>query len=168
MPKGPKGQKRPVDVIGKAVKVMRIVTGEEQEDFTADDGKDPAAKSLGSRGGKARAKALSGKQLREIAKRAAPLGGSRVLAARATTGKVLARDGCVVFRRGGVVRPTTCKQKSPRTALAAGGLDGVYVADSPQAPRWLASWITASQQWNAHSSWRRRAHAPPSRRLECA
>jgi hypothetical protein len=71
MPKGPKGQKRPFDVIGNAVKVIRIATGEEQEDFTADDSKDPAAKSLGSRGGKARAKALSGKQRREIGKRAA-------------------------------------------------------------------------------------------------
>ena len=29
MPKGPKGQKRPADVIGNAVKVMRIATGEE-------------------------------------------------------------------------------------------------------------------------------------------
>ena len=33
MPKGPKGQKRPADVIGNAVKVMRIATGEEAEDF---------------------------------------------------------------------------------------------------------------------------------------
>ena len=51
MPKGPKGQKRPADVIGNAVKVMRIATGEEAED-AVDDGKDAAAKSLGSRGGK--------------------------------------------------------------------------------------------------------------------
>jgi hypothetical protein len=50
MPKGPKGQKRPADVIGNAVKVMKIATGEEPEDYGADDGKDPAAKSLGSRG----------------------------------------------------------------------------------------------------------------------
>ena len=27
MPKGPQGQKRPADVIGNAVKVMRIATG---------------------------------------------------------------------------------------------------------------------------------------------
>jgi hypothetical protein len=27
MPSGPKGQKRPVDVIGNAVRVMRIATG---------------------------------------------------------------------------------------------------------------------------------------------
>ena len=55
MPKGPKGQKRPADVIGNAVKVMRIATGEEAEDFPADDGKDKAAQSLGRRGGTARA-----------------------------------------------------------------------------------------------------------------
>jgi hypothetical protein len=28
MPRGPKGEKRPADVIGNAVKVMRIATGE--------------------------------------------------------------------------------------------------------------------------------------------
>jgi len=71
MPKGPKGQKRPADVIGNAVKVMRILTGEEQEDFGADDGKDKAAQSLGRRGGKARAAALSKKRRAEIAKNAA-------------------------------------------------------------------------------------------------
>jgi hypothetical protein len=71
MPKGPKGQQRPADVIGNAVKVMRIATGEEQEDFGADDGKDPAAKSLGSRGGKARAASLSKKERAAIARKAA-------------------------------------------------------------------------------------------------
>jgi hypothetical protein len=40
MPKGPKGQKRPADVIGTAVKLMKIATGEEQEELTA-DGKEP-------------------------------------------------------------------------------------------------------------------------------
>jgi hypothetical protein len=70
MPKGPKGQKRPADVIGNAVKVMRIATGEEDE-FPADDGKDKAAQSLGQRGGKARAKALSPKRRAEIARKAA-------------------------------------------------------------------------------------------------
>jgi hypothetical protein len=51
--------------------VMRIATGEEPEDFGADDGKDPAAMSLGSRGGKARAKALSSEKRKEIARAAA-------------------------------------------------------------------------------------------------
>jgi hypothetical protein len=31
MPTGPKGERRPADVIGNAVKVMRIATGEEAE-----------------------------------------------------------------------------------------------------------------------------------------
>ena len=70
MPKGPKGQKRPADVIGNAVKVMRIATGEEEEDMP-NDGKDPAAKALGKRGGEARAAALSKHRRREIAQTAA-------------------------------------------------------------------------------------------------
>lgn len=32
MPKGPQGQKRPADVIGNAVHVMRIATGEAEEE----------------------------------------------------------------------------------------------------------------------------------------
>jgi hypothetical protein len=71
MPKGPKGQRRPADVIGNAIKVARIATGEEQEDFPVDDGKDPAAKSLGKRGGEARARSLSDRRKKEIARRAA-------------------------------------------------------------------------------------------------
>jgi hypothetical protein len=71
MPKGPKGQKRPADVIGAAVKVMKIATGEESEDFGADGRKDKAAQSLGQRGGKARAQALSPKRRAEIARKAA-------------------------------------------------------------------------------------------------
>ncbi len=35
MPTRPKGEKRPADVIGNAVKVMRILTGEEPEDYGA-------------------------------------------------------------------------------------------------------------------------------------
>jgi hypothetical protein len=56
MPRGPKGEKRPADVIGNAVRVMRIATGEESETLPEDDGKDPAAKALGKKGGAARAK----------------------------------------------------------------------------------------------------------------
>lgn len=70
MPKGPKGQKRPADVIGNAVKVMQIATGEIEEDLD-DDGKNKAAKELGKMGGKARAKALTKEQRSEIAKKAA-------------------------------------------------------------------------------------------------
>jgi hypothetical protein len=70
MPKGPKGQKRPADVIGTAVKVMKIATGEETEDV-GDDGKDKAAAELGRRGGKARAEKLTAKRRAAIAKAAA-------------------------------------------------------------------------------------------------
>lgn len=70
MPKGPKGEKRPADVIGNAVRVMRIATGEDDEVLT-DDGKDKAAVSLGRKGGKARAQSLSKKRKAEIAKKAA-------------------------------------------------------------------------------------------------
>jgi hypothetical protein len=58
MPKGPKGEKRPADVIGAAVKIMRIATGEEPEDYgrsPESEGKNPAAVALGRKGGQARA-----------------------------------------------------------------------------------------------------------------
>jgi hypothetical protein len=67
VPKGPQGQKRPADVIGAAVKVMRIATGEETEELAVKS----AAAELGSRGGKARAAKLSKKKRAEIAKKAA-------------------------------------------------------------------------------------------------
>jgi 2-keto-3-deoxy-6-phosphogluconate aldolase len=57
-------------VIGAAIKVARIATGEITEDV-ADDGKDKAAQALGRKGGKARAKVLSKKERAEIAKKAA-------------------------------------------------------------------------------------------------
>lgn len=43
MPKGPKGEKRPADVIGGAVMVAKIATGE-IEGFAPDDGKNKAAR----------------------------------------------------------------------------------------------------------------------------
>ncbi len=71
IPPGPKGEKRPADVIGNAVKVMRIATGEETDPLPADDGKDAAAKALGKKGGAARAKSLTSERRAEIAKKAA-------------------------------------------------------------------------------------------------
>ncbi len=74
MPHGPKGEKRPADVIGNAVKVMRIATGEEPEDYgpTAEsEGKNAAAVALGRMGGKARAAALGKRKRKEIARNAA-------------------------------------------------------------------------------------------------
>ena len=71
MPRGPKGERRPRDVIGNAVHVMRIATGEIEESFPTDDGKNKAAQELGRLGGKARAKGMSAKKRKEIAKKAA-------------------------------------------------------------------------------------------------
>jgi hypothetical protein len=71
MPVGPKGEKRPADVISNAVKIMRIATGEEVETIPPDDGKDPAAKALGKKGGAARAKSMTPERRAEIAKKAA-------------------------------------------------------------------------------------------------
>ncbi len=70
MPTEPKGQKRPADVIGNAVKVMRIATGEEADDV-ADDGKNAAAKELGAKGGRKRAEKLSPERRAEVARKAA-------------------------------------------------------------------------------------------------
>jgi hypothetical protein len=77
MPRGPKGQKRPADVIGNAIKVAKIATGEMAEDI-ADDGKSKAAQWMGRRGAKARAEALTKEQRAEIAKKAAAARWKRV------------------------------------------------------------------------------------------
>jgi hypothetical protein len=69
MPRGPKGEKRPADVIGNAVHVMRIATGEVEE--TAPTKKESRAKKGGAKGGPARAQALSPEQRSEIARTAA-------------------------------------------------------------------------------------------------
>lgn len=62
MPRGPKGERRPADVIGAAVMVAKIATGE------IEDKKGQPAKAKGA---KARAKALTPKQRAEIARTAA-------------------------------------------------------------------------------------------------
>lgn len=61
------GEKRPADVIGNAVRVMRIATGEVEEKLP----ERRTAAELGSEGGKARATNLSKKRRAEIAKKAA-------------------------------------------------------------------------------------------------
>jgi hypothetical protein len=70
MPRGPKGEKRPADVIGAAVMIAKIATGE-IDDLTTDDGKNAAAVALGRMGGKARAAGMTAKKRSEIAKKAA-------------------------------------------------------------------------------------------------
>lgn len=63
MPKGPKREKRPGDVIGNAVHVMRIATGQIEDT--------PKRRPKRAAGGNARAKSLTPKQRAEIARTAA-------------------------------------------------------------------------------------------------
>lgn len=70
MPKGPNGEKRPADAVGLAVLIGRIATGD-VNDAAPNDGKDPAAKALGAKGGRARASSMSPERRAEIAKKAA-------------------------------------------------------------------------------------------------
>ena len=65
MPRGPKGEKRPADVIGNAVHVMRIATGEIKEE------KPSGRIRSGRAGGRARATTLSAEKRKEIARAAA-------------------------------------------------------------------------------------------------
>ena len=71
MPKGPRGEKRPADVIGNAVHVMKIATGEiERTETTPDPAKEHMRRG-GLKGGAARAKKLSATKRAAIAKKAA-------------------------------------------------------------------------------------------------
>jgi hypothetical protein len=67
MPRGPRGEKRPADVIGAAIMVGRIATGEADE-IT---GKSPNRAKGGKVGGNARARSLDPERRAEIAKKAA-------------------------------------------------------------------------------------------------
>ena len=73
MPEGPCGEKRPADAIARAVNVGRIATGEIEDKIVTPEaeGKDPAAVSMGKRGGKARAEKMTPERRAEIAKKAA-------------------------------------------------------------------------------------------------
>jgi hypothetical protein len=67
MPKGPKGEKRPADVIGAAVMVGRIATGDAEDKPS----KAPSRAKGGKAGGAGRAKSMSAARRKEIAKKAA-------------------------------------------------------------------------------------------------
>jgi hypothetical protein len=67
MPQGPQGQKRPADVIGNAVHIARIATGETEETGL----KQPAKRASGLAGADARLKATSPQERSEIARIAA-------------------------------------------------------------------------------------------------
>lgn len=68
MPKGPNGEKRPADAIGRAVHIAKIAIGE-----IDDEREEPssAAAEMGRKGGKARAANMTPERRSEIAKAAA-------------------------------------------------------------------------------------------------
>jgi hypothetical protein len=68
MPKGPKGERRPADVIGNAVKVMRIAVGEDSD--VELKSKLPETRK-GVKGGEARAAKLLPSKRSKIASNAA-------------------------------------------------------------------------------------------------
>ena len=65
MPRGPKGEKRPADVIGAAIMVGRIATAEIEDT----KGKAPNRAKGGKAGGKARARALNPSKRKEISRK---------------------------------------------------------------------------------------------------
>ena len=71
MPRGPKGERRPADVIGNAVTVMRIAVGEESDDIPTGNNKSEVTVEVSRLGGDARAKSLTAAKRKEIAKKAA-------------------------------------------------------------------------------------------------
>jgi hypothetical protein len=67
MPRGPKGENRPADVIGCAVAVARLSVGDTHEEL-----KEPSGKvRSGHAGARARADKLTAEERKEIAKKAA-------------------------------------------------------------------------------------------------
>ena len=68
MPKGPHGEKRPADAIGRAVHIAKIATGEIDDER---EGASSAAAQLGRLGGKKRAENMTPERRKEIAKLAA-------------------------------------------------------------------------------------------------
>lgn len=69
VPKGPNGQKRPGDVIGAAIMVAKIATGEVEDNATPDDKAHHSAG--GKKGGAARAAKLTPEERSRIARQAA-------------------------------------------------------------------------------------------------
>ena len=64
MPRGPNGERRPADVMGCAVTVAKIATGEIEEEL---EGKSPGKVN----GGKARAESMTPEERSKLAKAAA-------------------------------------------------------------------------------------------------
>ena len=64
MPRGPRGEKRPADVVGCAVTVMKIATGETEEEL-------PEHREIKAKGGKTRASSVTPEERSELARTAA-------------------------------------------------------------------------------------------------
>lgn len=67
MPKGPLGEGRRADAVNRAILVIKIATGEVEDERELSS----AAAELGRKGGKARAAKLSPEQRADIARKAA-------------------------------------------------------------------------------------------------
>ena len=67
MPKGPRGEKRPADMVGTAVMVARLSVGDATESHTKPSGRVRS----GHAGAKARVEATTSEQRRDIARKAA-------------------------------------------------------------------------------------------------
>jgi hypothetical protein len=70
-PKGPRGEKRPADAVGAAVRVARISVGDEPDDRQDEQPARSPAQQLGKLGGAAGTNKLTRERLTEIAKKAA-------------------------------------------------------------------------------------------------
>ena len=68
MPRGPNGEKRPRDTVGCAVHVMKIATGEIEEDL-------PANRESKTKGGKARAAIMTPEERSELGRKPRERGG---------------------------------------------------------------------------------------------
>ena len=64
MPRGPNGEKRPGDTVGCAVTVMKIATGEIEEEL-------PENREIKVKGGKTRADSMTPEERSELARTAA-------------------------------------------------------------------------------------------------
>jgi hypothetical protein len=71
MPRGPKDERRPTNVISHAVPIGRIAEIEDARSMPESGGKNAAAVALGRMGGMARAAALGKRKRKEIARHAA-------------------------------------------------------------------------------------------------
>jgi len=105
-----------------------MTTPEDRKDLPAHDGKDKAAQSLGQRGGRARAKALSARRRKEIAQKAAH---ALEDIGRPPKTKMVPRPrrSAQQGARGGVRKKSPGRMRPPRALEAADAGAGFGVGD---------------------------------------